>query len=301
MEFCSFVTMVKEEMKKRLGAEYDVKVSEVMKNNGVLLTGLTIIQPQVNISPIIYLDDYYEIYKNGKKEMVDIMRDIMETYTANCINHTVDMQFFTNYAQVKEHIIFKLVNYEKNRELLQDVPYVPFHDLAIVFQCLISNEKYGSTSIMIHHAHLKLWNLTIEELYQHAMENMPKLYPYELRNVKDVVLEMIENRGEDIREIEENMDEIPLFVLTNVNRIHGASSLLYQNIVRDFALAAGKNVFILPSSIHEVLLMAESGEESIDFLKQMVHDVNETEVEAEEFLSEHIYYYNRDTDKIVMY
>lgn len=301
MEFCSFVTMVKEEMKKRLGAEYDVKVSEVMKNNGVLLTGLTIIQPQVNISPIIYLDDYYEAYRTEKMEIEDIMRDIAETYTRNCISRTVDMQFFTNYEQVREHIIFKLVNYERNKELLQDVPYMPFQDLAIVFQCLIANEKYGSTSILIHHAHLKLWNVTTEELYQQAMENMPRLYPYELRSVKDVVLEMLGNRGEDIKQMEENLDEVPLFVLTNVNRIHGASSLLYQNIVRDFALAADRNVFILPSSVHEVLLMVETGEESIDFLKQMVHDVNETEVEAEEFLSEHIYYYNRNTNQIVMY
>lgn len=304
MNFKNFIELIRKEIEKSLGEGYEVKVDEVMKNNHVVLTGLTIVEPQINISPIIYLDDYYESYIREDKGIEEILEDILEVYDKNSIRHTVDMDFFTNFEQVREHIVYKLINYEKNAIMLEDVPYIPFHDLAIVFQCLVSNDKYGSSSIMIHHAHLKLWGVTKEELYQHAKKNMPRLYPYELKGVRDMILDMMRQTQENMMEMDELLNEsdtVPLYVLTNTNRMNGASSLLYQDIIRDFATAADKNVFILPSSIHEVLLMLEEGEESVELLKQMVHEVNETELEAEEFLSEHIYYYNRNTNQISMY
>lgn len=303
MKFSSFVEMVKEEVEKRLGEEYTVKTKEVIKNNGVVLTGITVGKPEINISPIIYLNNYYETYTSNNEELEKILSDIMEIYVGSCIKHTIDLQFFTDFEQVKEQIVFKLVNYEKNSKLLKDVPFLPFQDLAIVFQCLVSNERNGSTSIMIHHAHTKLWNVTAQDLYRQAQENMPRLYPYEICGIRDIVMEMMQQSGEETDLCEALPEEapLPLYVLTNTNRINGAGTLLYENIIKDFAQAADKNVFILPSSVHEVLLLVENGGESVENLKQMVHEVNETEVEAEDFLSDHIYYYNRKTSRISMY
>lgn len=303
MKFSSFVELVKEELEKRLGEEYTVKTKDVIKNNGIVLTGITAGKPEINISPIIYLNNYYEAYTNNHETLEKILSDIMEIYVRSCIKHTIDMQFFTDFEQVKEQIVFKLVNYEKNRELLKDVPFIPFQDLAVVFQCLVANEKNGITSIMIHHAHTKLWNVTAQDLYRQAQENMPRLYPYEICGIKDMIMEMMQQSDAEPAWCEALPETVPLplYVLTNTNRVNGAGTLLYENIIKDFAQAADKNVFILPSSVHEVLLLLENGGESVESLKQMVHEVNETEVEAEDFLSDHIYYYNRKTSLISMY
>ncbi len=305
MEFTSFKTLVRDEVAKRTGEQYHVRINEVMKNNGVMLSGITMLQDDNNISPTIYLNQYYEAYESGEITLRCIVDDVLDTYERNKVNQSVDMRFFMNYERIKDRIIFKLIHAERNEELLKDIPHIRYLDLAIVFQCLISDEMFGNATIMIHNAHLKIWEITEEELYKKAIKNTPKLQQYDIKTMRDVLCEMMRleelerkeiiDREEYLRELR---DATPMYVLSNRTRVQGASCILYSDILRDFAAAIKSDFYILPSSIHEVILLPAQGDEDEEGLKNMVREVNETQVEREEVLSDSVYYYNRETREL---
>lgn len=298
MEFTNFMTLVREEIEKRVGDTYQVKINGVMKNNGILLQGLTMLQGGSNISPTIYLNNYYEAYEQGLVSMGAVVDDVLDTYERNKINSSVDICSFMNYEKIRNQIIFKLINTEKNRELLEDVPHISFCDLSIVFQCLVSEEMFGNATIMIHNAHMALWNLTVDELYARAAENTPRLHPYEIRSMRDIIRDIASEFGENEIPEQDLAEKTPMYVLSNKMHVHGAASMLYQDILKDFATALGNDMYILPSSIHEVILLPAQGDEDCEGLKQMVREINETQVEPEEVLSDSVYLFDRKTGKI---
>ena len=175
MEFTNFTALVREEVERRTGENYSVRLNDVRKNNGVVLRGLTVMQDDSNISPTIYLNNYYEEYTSGRVTLLNVVNDVMDTYNRNKVNQSVDMRYFLNYESVRQSVVYKLVNTEKNKALLEDVPHIEFLDLSIVFQCLIAQEEFGTASILIHNIHLKLWDVSAEELYQAAKENTQRL------------------------------------------------------------------------------------------------------------------------------
>lgn len=296
MEFTNFTTLVQREVEKRAGENYRVKLNDVMKNNGVVLRGITLMQDDSNISPTIYLNPYYDAYENGDTTLGTVIDEVIDTYERNKINRSIDMKFFLNYETVRSRIIFKLINTEKNRELLRDVPYIPFHDLSIVFQCLVSEERFGNASILIHNVHLQLWKVNARELYECALENTPLLQRYELADMNTVLEEMKALGGIDDEEIEDMQQEVPMYVLSNKSRINGASCILYKDILKDFAMVVDKDLYVLPSSIHEVILLPSDGTQESEQLKEMVREINQSQVEKEEVLSDSVYYYRRSDD-----
>lgn len=296
MEFTNFTTLVQREVEKRAGENYRVKLNDVMKNNGVVLRGITLMQDDSNISPTIYLNPYYDAYENGDTTLGTVIDEVIDTYERNKINRSIDMKFFLNYETVRSRIIFKLINTEKNRELLRDVPYIPFHDLSIVFQCLVSEERFGNASILIHNVHLQLWKVNARELYECALENTPLLQEYELADMNTVLEEMKALGGIDDEEIEDMQQEVPMYVLSNKSRINGASCILYKDILKDFAMVVDKDLYVLPSSIHEVILLPSDGTQESEQLKEMVREINQSQVEKEEVLSDSVYYYRRSDD-----
>ena len=296
MEFTNFTTLVQREVEKRAGENYRVKLNDVMKNNGVVLRGITLMQDDSNISPTIYLNPYYDAYENGDTTLGTVIDEVIDTYERNKINRSIDMKFFLNYETVRSRIIFKLINTEKNRELLRDVPYIPFHDLSIVFQCLVSEERFGNASILIHNVHLQLWKVNARELYECALENTPLLQGYELADMNTVLEEMKALGGIDDEEIEDMQQEVPMYVLSNKSRINGATCILYKDILKDFAMVVDKDLYVLPSSIHEVILLPSDGTQESEQLKEMVREINQSQVEKEEVLSDSVYYYRRSDD-----
>ena len=304
MEFTSFTNIVREEMEKKVGENASVKLQEVMKNNGVKLCGMTVLQQDTNISPTIYLNNYYAAYEKEKITLHEAVEDIWYHYKKNRLDKSVDICFFMNYEAVKDRIVYKLVNTEKNQELLKDVPHIPFYDLSIVFQCLVSEEMFGNATILIHNAHLKLWGVDAQELYRQASLNTPRLYPYDIKNMRDVILEMIMlEEGEEAAQAhrEELTQNVPMYVLSNCTKMQGAACLLYKDVLKDFAMVLQQDIYILPSSIHEVILLPATEEDNPRLLKEMVEEINGTQVEPEEVLSNSIYFYERKTGEFYVY
>ncbi len=286
-------------MKKRLDGQADVTVQDIIKNNNTHLDGLMIVSHQSNLSPTIYLDYYFNRFQNGVS-LSCICEEILCAYRAHSIPHDIDISFFTDYSKVKSRIVFKLINYEKNRELLSKVPHYRFLDLAVVFCCLLEVSGTGNATILIYTHHLALWDITADDLYALAAVNTPKLLHYDMRNMTDVLKELW-TEGNSAADDPLSLHELcPMYVLTNKSKLNGSACILYQNLLKDFAHRIGSDLYILPSSVHEVLLLPARIASSCEELTRMVQEVNETELSSEEVLSDHVYYFSRETGQITM-
>ncbi len=299
MNFIKFVEKVKQMLESSMREDIKITVTSVQKNNGVKLDGLCIMEPEKNISPTIYLNDYYEKYVEGMS-LGEIADEVMGIYEKSKIEKSVDVNFFTDFEKAKSKIVYKLINYKKNEDLLACIPYVQYLDLAITFYCILVNEKIGNAVIQINNAHLEMWQVSLEEIYDVAFENTPKLLPYELLSMEQVVKNMF-SEEEDLTEMEQIFDfenENAMYVLSNTSKLNGAAAILYPDILKDFAKSCGCDLYILPSSIHEVILVPAKGKGDIEGLNEMVQDVNATQVEPEEVLSDHVYLFDQKSAQV---
>ena len=277
-------------------------IQSVVKNNNVQLDGLTIMEGGTNLSPTIYLNYFYETYQNGV-EFSSILDTILHTYQSNKPRGKIDTSFFTDYANVRPHIAYKLIHYERNRHLLADLPHFRYLDLAIVFYCLVSSSPSGNATILIRKDHLRFWNISPTQLFDAAKENTPRLLSYDLRNMNDLMEELLAPAHSTLSDPDIKKEDAaicPMYVLTNQNKLNGASCILYEHLLEHFADRLCCDLYILPSSIHEVILIPATSDTSYQELSQMVQEVNDTQVSPEEILSDHVYYFSRSSGSIRM-
>lgn len=274
------------------GTTFSMK--KIIKTNDTLLDGLIISEPNRNISPTIYINEYYRDVNSGSYSYDEVVTRILDEYNENRLKKNFDTESFTDFERAKEHIIFRLINKDRNKELLKDVPFIPYLDLAIVFAFLVDVDRDDSmASILIHESHLKVWEKTKEELYEIANENTPKLLPKDMNTLDNVLISLLgyspyQNEGKSI----------PLFVLTNDLKTNGAASMIYENLLKSISLEMDSDLYILPSSIHEVLILPASFIIEKAVLDAMVKEVNATEVASNEILSDHAYYYSRKENAV---
>ena len=281
MNYQEFTGSVTGFLRETLPYGTELQVVPMEKNNGVIVDGLTIKKEGQNIAPTIYLNAYYKDYLAGRS-VQNICEQILECYEECDVMEQFDVDFFADYRNVRPLIAYKLIDYEKNQKLLEEVPHLPFLNLAIVFYCLMLDTPVGNASVLIQNHHMKHWKVRCSDLYQAAKENMKRLLPLELKTMSEVILELS-------GEAEES--GIPMFVLTNERRTLGAASILYEGALKHCADVIGEGYYLLPSSIHEWILIPESVILDTRELAEMVREINRTQVRDTEVLSECIYQY----------
>ena len=315
MEMKAFADKVRNALKKELSEGTEVRISKVRKNNGIELHGVSVFRPGENVTPTVYLEDYLVRYRGGEP-FAEILRELKAVLDSNRLNHTFSVEAFARWEQAKERIVYKLINANKNSRLLEEVPHVLYLDLAVVFYYLLSGDNYGNASILINHKHREQWDVSEEELYAVAKANTRKLMPQKLQDMeallREIILQDVERRkaerplGEDSDKMAEEMlhaamadKDVPLmYVLTNRQKYFGAACMLYTGLLKEIAGQLGHNLFILPSSVHELILLPDKGMDTPERLCDMVREVNETQVSAEEVLSDNVYYYNSEEDRV---
>ena len=297
MTYQEFKHQICQTLESELGPNEKVTIQDIIKNNNTHLDGLTILSTHCNLSPTIYLNRYFKQYENGKT-LSSICHDILEIYHENKPSGNIDVTFFTDYNKVKSLIVFKLVNFERNRELLEDIPHFRFLDLAVVFNCLLESHSSGNATILIHNHHLQFWGVTRDDLYALALLNTPKLLKYDLRNMSDILKELLVES--DCDNLSSKEAACPMYVLSNQCKLNGSVCILYQNLLKDFAQRLDSDLYILPSSVHEVLIIPACENDSYHALSDMVKEVNATQLAREEILSDHVYYFSRETCQLSM-
>lgn len=292
-KFDKFVSTVAEEMEKRLHKE--IKTFTTLKNNDTKIVSLCTMVPGEHISPSINLSALFEVYEAGGN-IKDILDEVENMLTSPAVPFPEpDM---SDFDKMKSNIYFILVNKEKNKALLKETPHKEWCDLAIVFRCLVedSKEKDAIASFIIKQNIIDAWNkkganVSTDSLYALAKENTPKLFPGTVRNMGDVLSDLLGDKAP--KEVDYVNDT--MFVVSNKTNISGASAILYDGLLDEFYKNSGGDFYILPSSIHETLLVKTDAGVEIPELKNMVQEVNGSQVAADEFLSDSVYYYDGNT------
>ena len=286
-----FGEQIKAAVEKRLGEGYEVRLNEVLKNNGHTLHGLTIMEDGENAAPTIYLEDYEDACERGRFGSIEEAAEkVVEVYMKNkeCCKGAKDIaDIFSNKGRLLEMVFPRVINADRNKELLKTIPHKAFLDLAVMYFCKLNMTGMGYASVTINNEHLERMGITQEELDEAAMENLRR----EGLAVMSMASVIGEITGQDLPED----TDIPMMVVTNKENMYGAASMLVTDLFKKVCDKMGSDVYVLPSSVHEAIIVPASFEGGAEMIHRMVQEVNATELSAEGFLSDNVYIFRRKT------
>jgi len=203
-------------------------------------------------------------------------------------------QLMESWESAKGRIIVELIKESWNQELLVEIPYKAFLDLAVIYRLKMWECKSGDVVHTVTNEMMEHWNITEEELYEAALVNLQK-EEFEIIGLHQVLKDMTE---EHIDVEQKGEFHGWAYVFTNRSRIKGAAAMLRTDLLNRFAEAHGSDLFILPSSVHEVILLPAKEDENTAELRRIVRETNEEIVNEEEWLSDEVYYFRRSTGAV---
>lgn len=291
----------KEELVTFMSERYpDVRfeVNDVVKNNGLHLTGIVGLSPNSNTGPNIYINELYERCVAGEMTFGAAATIVEEQYRMASKEAFKVTNDILDYEGIKDKIVCRLVNRKLNRELLQDIPYKEIgSDLAVTYRYLHAKDENSVASSLIKNIEFATWGVTLDELNSIALSNTERMFPAQTNSLLEVVRKCLfedlfpqDNHLRD--EITNELDvmanvEPQLYVLTNDIGLNGATAILYPSVQEQLKNRFGEDFYILPSSIHEVMIAVNCDDES--FLLDMVKDANQSAVRMEDYLADSIY------------
>ncbi len=282
-----------------------VRLNEVRKNNGLVLHGITVQPVGSAVAPNIYLESYFEDYKNGKG--LDEVLDKIARCAADHIEPTDRMVTFAHdfidFNNVRDKVIMVVCNTEQNRDLLATVPHTEKEDLSLIYKVAMGKDENGLATILINNDHMSTWGVTTEQLHELAMENTKELFPVTVQSMNDVMREMFGNDGMPDEIVEMMFQDMPpdeqMYVISNDSKINGAASMFYEEALAKLSEQIGSDLYILPSSVHEVIAVSTHMGDP-ETLSNMVQEINGSEVSAEERLSDHVYKFDAEKRSLTL-
>lgn len=181
----------------------------------------------------------------------------------------------------RERIIYHLINFEQQQDELEERPYMIFEDMAVVFDHL---KKDGMSIDRIDHNCAMANGWTKEFLWENSKKNTSDLLPVKIEPLHRTLIGHTEDE--------------PIFFLSNQMQRYGAGVILYDDLLHDFSMKYGYNLYLLPTSIHEFMILLDRGIYLEEDLLKVLKDSNQN-LSKEEFLSENIYYYDRMQKELI--
>ena len=293
MNYQEFVGSVTGFLRESLPGGTRLQLIPLEKNNGIIMDGLSVRKEGKRVAPMIYLDSYYREYLDGRS-LRGICDQILECCEDSDFEEHFDVDFFREPERVRPTVAYRLINYEKNRELLQEIPHLPFLDLAVIFYSLLTDTPVGHATVLIRNSHLELWGKNTSWLYEAAKENTEKLLPKRLVSMEDMIYELSEGKQEP------EYAGVPMYVLTNSRKSFGAACLLYDGVLGECFRRLEESYYLIPSSVHEVILIPASAVGDSRALCALVQEMNRTQVRSTEVLSDTVYLYSEETRRLEM-
>ena len=295
MGYETFKEELLDHLRRILGDERKIRFQTVEKNNGIQEEAVVLQEEEKRIAPTIYLREFFESWENESRSMEEISREILwrNAHQEREVDFSLDS--FENYEKARGQVYFKLINYEMNKVLLTKIPYIAYLDLAVVFYYRLEKGRFQGATMLIHNCNLEAWKINSRQLLEDAVMNTSRKLPYSFRGMDALIHEL---SGEDAADMDRG-EEI-MYVLTNQEKCFGAAALLYPHVLSHISKILRRNFYVLPSSVHECILVPDQGQYSRLELARMVREVNQTQVEEDEILSYQVYYYDRQKETLMM-
>lgn len=278
MNYESFKKAVTEELKDYLPPSYqdwEIGVKAMYKVN-FAQEALMLEPPKVKTkdkiwrTPTIYLESYYEKFQSGEI-FSSILKQIANIITMYTMQQEIEKDFFKPEG---EEIVFQIINRERNKELLKSLPHREILDLALIYRIIRIQDNGEMMSCAVTYDILKELRMNEEELYDYAKKRTEEILKPEMVAVMP-----------------------PLYALTNKKLVWGAASVMFPETLKELANTLKKDLYLLPSSLDEMMVIPT------DYMPaEQVHDIllqaNKEAVTEEEWLSDRLYIYMKDSNEI---
>ncbi len=289
-----FVDYIVGELKERLGEEYSVTKKHQLKNNSTRLEGVIIRKEEDLIAPAIYLNTFYDSFKAGQIE--NPVEQVLRCYYDSCIEAEEQQHILDPCLNnIEENVYFKLINRDRNEEMLNNSPHRIFMDLAVVYYWHMPMSEDTVGSVLITDEIAEEHGYDEKALYRLACTNTPRLFPLEVKSMAEVLLGMLGNKAEKLPEELASVESYPMYVVSNSRLTNGATALIYPEFRTELNKIFPEGYYILPSSIHELIAVPPENDENS--LLGMVANVNRTEVPQTDYLSDNVYKYLPEEDR----
>jgi hypothetical protein len=308
MSYKEFLQEICIRIQEKSAAGTKVVIREVtmtnIKRDGIIIND----KKRTRICPILYLEDVYQRYRISG-DMEGCIEEVMRRNRQYATEDT-DCQEFLNdifcWEKISGYIYPCLMSAEKNINALGNLEYRDYLDLVIFYMIKLPfGNKNNQAGIRITHDIAVQWGVGEETLYRIALQNMKK-EGYSIESMETVLLELgKDSHNQEVMELldEIKTEEIPetsgMYVMTNRNKMHGAAGMLDVEMLRDFAERHHSDFYIIPSSIHELIIVPDRENMDGAEIRQMVQDVNATELDEKDILSDNVYYYSRALRKVI--
>jgi len=297
-----FIRIVKNNIRNYLPQDYKdarVVISEVSKINSTGYMGIGIIRKGENVTAYQRLEPFIEEYQAGT-QIETILEELADSISIGKMEPVIDLYSFYDYEQAKKSLILKVCGTDGNELYLQDAPHTLVENLAITYHLLI-HKTPGLYTCKIDHKLMEMWDITLEELHTDTLKSAPLLLPYKCSEITEVIHEMLGSAETNNDTVDadtgllmyENCDrqDAAKWILTNEIGNAGAATLFYPEVMDQAAEKIGGSYFIIPSSIHEVVLI-KKGEMPVNTMLSMIKEINRCITLPEEILSDQVYYYD---------
>lgn len=282
------------------GLDVSVELKDITKNNGTVLTGLIIKSTGSNIAPTIYLDSYYSRFCDGLMSIDDVSENIIESYLINK-RDSITIDFIQDFTKVRDAIIPCICNTALNEDFLMNHPSTPFLDLSIYYRIIVSNDVMhmadGEATIAITNQLLEMWNVNAEELNKIAFKNAAFIMPAMFKTMAEILSESMPGNAELPEDV---FVSNPMYVLSNSTKTNGAVWMADEELLSTIATQLSDDFYLLPSSKNETILIPTAYTPDAQNLKDMIREVNDTQLAEEDLLSYSLYKYNRESGKLMI-
>ena len=275
----------------------DIRIQTVEKPNLGKRTALSVRLEDQVAAPLIYMDRFYDMYQAGMPEG-EVMSRIADE-TAGALKDIPIIPDYMNridsWDAVKDHLIIDAMGVSQNRDRLPDIPHRISGDIA----CVCRIDAGGTGTILVSSSLSARWNVPENEMFETAISNSMKVRPAELSSMEDLLAELREDEPSGETWNPEDPDQF-LGVITTKDRVKGACTIFYPDVQEKLAELSERvgDLYIIPSSVHELLAVpARNGAREED-LNQMIHEVNETCVDPVDRLSEFVHKFDSRTKKL---
>lgn len=281
-----FVNTIVEKLKDFYGTDAEVSTQNIIKTNDTMKIGVLIkfnMGEKNGIAPVIYLDSYYEDYIGG--EDIDVITEQItdiaeESNDAEFLNDAVSE--LQSWEKCKDKIYPVLISTERNSEMLQNLVSTAVLDLSSIYIVRMQLSDATIGTVKITNDLLNKWGITIEELHATAISNMEN-DEYKAVDIKKLIFDMDDDE-------KESCDlEYEMLVLTNDRKMYAAAGVLNTEFMS--RIVENRRYYMIPSSVHEWIMIPESDNDITKLLNYNIQDVNKT-LDEKEVLSDHVYFYS---------
>ena len=285
---------LKDSLQDRTGKEYTADANHVKKLQNADYDGIVIRPEGEQVGVNLDAQMLFKAYESGKSydEVVEQATNIVAEGFENQPSFSVED--FSNYDVMKEKLAIQVVSTERNTEMLEKIPHKEVEDMSMVCRFVVGNNENEMGTVLVTNQMLESYGITGEQLFNDAAKYAPELRPSEIKGMADVLAEMM---GVDVSELGETMGmpespELPMYVASTHDKMNGAGIIGYPGFMDMASEKVGGDFFLLPSSVHEVLLIPDDRKTDYRNLESMVREVNATQVELKDQLSDNVYHYD---------